>query len=213
MLDALVSLCTSESGLITLRVWADALIALAYFTIPVSMLWVFRRRKVDLPYPWLWVAFVVFIFSCGLTHLAHVAAAWVRSPLLDIHAALGLITAAASIATALALTFALPQIDMLPSPQAERKRLEAAIRLATMEKDALLRELNHRVGNQLATLGAVVRREIRNSGGGELTAVRRIEEVLEQLGEEHHRLAALDYSPEHPARNFVDPLLRQTSRD
>jgi hypothetical protein len=74
MIDYLISLCTTQEGLFSLVVGSDLLIALAYFSIPVSMLWVFRNRSEDLPYPALWIAFVLFIFACGATHLAHFAA-------------------------------------------------------------------------------------------------------------------------------------------
>ena len=55
-------------GLVWLHVFSDSLIALAYFAIPVILLWFARRRR-DLPFSWMFVLFGVFIVACGATHL------------------------------------------------------------------------------------------------------------------------------------------------
>ncbi|SFZ83313.1 hypothetical protein SAMN02983003_1575 [Devosia enhydra] len=203
MLDALIALCTTETGLLTLSLTADILIAVAYFSIPLSMLWVFRNRRYDLPYPMLWIAFVLFIFACGMTHLAHAMTAYTGNPLLEFRAALQLGTALISIITAVALTIVLPQINLLPSPAQQRAELQRAVEEATREKDALLLEINHRVGNQLAKMGAMVRRELRDADAGALPGLLRIQDLLDELGEEHHRLASRDYGSGHPAKRFV----------
>jgi hypothetical protein len=49
-------------------VLSDSLIGLAYYSIPVALWW-FVRRRVDLPFNWMFVMFAVFIFACGTTHL------------------------------------------------------------------------------------------------------------------------------------------------
>ena len=163
MLDYLISLCTTDSGLLGLIAGSDALIALAYFSIPVSMMWVFRNRSEDLPYPALWIAFVLFIFACGTTHLIHFAGVLKGQALLEWRAPVHVATAVISVATAVALSLALPKIVLLPSPERQKRELQLAVERATREKDALLLELNHRVGNHLAMLGAVVRRELRTA--------------------------------------------------
>jgi len=211
MLDYLISLCTTDEGLFGLIVGADALIALAYFSIPVSMLWVFRNRSEDLPYPALWIAFVLFIFACGATHLIHFAGAMNGQALLEWRAPVHVATALISVATAIALSLALPKIALLPSPERQRRELEIAVERATREKDALLLELNHRVGNQLAMLGAVVRRELRGLPEGENQRLLRIQALLEQLGDEHHRLSEKNYDFDHPAHAFVDRLQNRST--
>jgi hypothetical protein len=196
LIEALIALCTTEAGWAMLITLADILIAVSYFSIPIAMLWVFRRRQIDLPYPWLWIAFVLFIFACGLTHSLHAAAVLLNWPLTGARMAVHLMTAAVSIATAIAFIIVLPQINLLPSPQQQRRELEDAVARATREKDALLLELHHRVGNQLAKMGAVVRKELRDGEDGDTEALRRIQALIEELGEEHHRLSAFDYNPE-----------------
>jgi len=197
-----MALCTTEGGLRMLTLGADLMIALAYFSIPLSMLWVFRNRKVDLPYPALWISFVLFIAACGLTHLLHFIAAGVGDPMVALRTGVHVATAVISVTTAIALSLVLPQVTLLPSPRQQREQLERAVDLATRDKDALLLELHHRVGNQLAKMGAVVRREIRHSEPGTLEALRRIEDLLEELGEEHHRLSLQDYSAQRGAGSF-----------
>lgn len=203
MLDALIALCTTQTGLLTLSLAADVLIAVAYFSIPLSMLWVFRHRRFDLPYPMLWIAFVLFIFACGMTHLAHAMTAYTGYALLEFRTVLQVATALISIVTAVALTIVLPQINLLPSPAQQQAELQRGIEEATRDKDALLLEINHRVGNQLAKMGAVVRRELRGADPGALPGLLRIQDLLDELGEEHHRLASRDYGAGHPAQRFV----------
>ena len=54
-------------GLVWLHGVSDALIFLAYTTIPITLIHIVRRRK-DLPFNWIFVCFGVFIVACGLTH-------------------------------------------------------------------------------------------------------------------------------------------------
>lgn len=201
MLEFLVQLCTTDPGLYTIIVASDFLIAAAYFSIPFSMLLVFRNRSTDIPYPALWVSFVLFIFACGLTHFVHGLGAVVEQPLLEGRAAIHAACALVSVATAVSLMIVLPKINLLPSPERQRRELEAAVGEATRRKDALLAEVNHRIGNQLAKLGAVVRRELRD--GADPANFERLQALLDELGEEHHRLSEMDYGEEYPARSFL----------
>ena len=74
-----------------------------------------------------------------MTHFLHVASYVVNSPLFGYRAAIRSATAVVSVATALALTLVLPKVNLLPSPQKRRRRLEKAVDLAThREKDAML---------------------------------------------------------------------------
>ena len=73
LMQRFLDLCTGPgSGLNITMLASDVSIALAYYSIPVIMLWVLRRRHEDLPYPWLWILFVIFITACGTTHATHI---------------------------------------------------------------------------------------------------------------------------------------------
>lgn len=65
MLNQLIELCTSRTGLYWLILGSDLSIALAYFAIPLTMAIVLRNRRDDILYPWLWTLFVTFIVACG----------------------------------------------------------------------------------------------------------------------------------------------------
>jgi PAS domain S-box-containing protein len=142
-------------GLVWLNVISDSLIAIAYFTIPVGLLWFVRKRR-DLPFGFIFVLFGTFIVACGLTHVMEVWNLWHA----DYWLAGGLkaITAAASVATALMLTRLLPQALGLRSVAdwsaanaalereiQGRQELEASLRksAATFREQSELLELIH----------------------------------------------------------------------
>jgi len=102
-----------NSGLVWLNVLSDALIALAYFTIPFTLLWFIRKRR-DLPFSWMFALFGVFIIACGTTHVMEVWNLWHAQYWLA-----GIIkanTALASILTAILLVQLVPKALALPSP-------------------------------------------------------------------------------------------------
>src|ERR1035438_5530648 len=55
-----------EPGVLWLHVISDLLIAAAYYAIPV-LLFRFSRRRRDVGFNWIFVAFGVFILACGST--------------------------------------------------------------------------------------------------------------------------------------------------
>jgi PAS domain S-box-containing protein len=99
-------------GLVWLNVVSDALIALAYLTIPFTLLWIIRKRR-DLPFGWMFALFGVFIIACGTTHVMEIWNLWHAQYWLA--GAAKAITAAASISTAALLVRLIPQAIRLPS--------------------------------------------------------------------------------------------------
>jgi hypothetical protein len=145
MIADLYELCTS-GGLIAVFAWSDLIIGISYFSIPVSMLIVLRRRREDLPYTWLWILFVAFIAACGTTHTLHVFS------LLDpgeswLEGGVRAVTAAVSAVTAIALAVAMPAIKTFPSPAGIQRMLRGEVAAAIAGRDAAIREMHHRVGN------------------------------------------------------------------
>lgn len=92
---------------------SDALIALAYLTIPVSLVYFIRKRR-DMPFDWMFIAFGVFILACGATHIADIWVVW--NPDYVMSATLKAITAAASVVTAIAMVRLIPIALRIPSP-------------------------------------------------------------------------------------------------
>jgi PAS domain S-box-containing protein len=113
-------------GLLWSYVISDSLIWLSYYSIPIA-LWYFVRRRVDLPFNWVFVMFAVFIFACGTTHLIAIWNIW--QPVYWLDAGIKLATAAASVGTAIVLWPLVPKVLGLPSP----RKLEESNRLLQRE--------------------------------------------------------------------------------
>jgi signal transduction histidine kinase/ActR/RegA family two-component response regulator len=129
-----------QPGILALHVIADSLIALAYLSIPFTLLYFVRRRK-DLQFNWIFVCFAVFIIACGMTHLMEIVTVW--EPVYWLSGSVKAVTALASVPTAIMLARLIPTALRLPSPAAlqhanslleleiaERKRAEAEVRHA-----------------------------------------------------------------------------------
>lgn len=165
-----------ESGLVWLFAISDALIALAYFSIPLALLIVGRRRS-DLVYrPLLWL-FAAFILLCGASHWLDVVTIW--APLYGFHGVVKGATAVASGFTAIALWWALPSFLALPSTDQLRKAnvalFESEERLARAQKLEALGRLTggiaHDFNNALQVITtsiAVIDRQSAQGRGGDV---------------------------------------------
>jgi len=114
-----------KPALIWLHAVSDTLIALAYFSIPVVLIQIVRRRR-DFPFSWMFVCFGVFIAACGATHLMDVWTLWVPSYWFS--GGVKVITAIASVPTAVFLARLMPQVVNLPSREDLRAANEELIR-------------------------------------------------------------------------------------
>src|ERR1700730_2001932 len=119
-----------QPGVLWLNVVSDALIVLAYFSIPFTLLY-FVRKRTDLQFNWMFVCFAIFIIACGTTHLMEILVVW--HPVYWVAGGVKALTAFASVPTAILLVKLVPQALLLPSPRelelrvAERTRqLETA---------------------------------------------------------------------------------------
>ena len=112
-----------DPELIWLHVVSDALIALAYFSIPFTLA-IFVSKRRDLKFGWIYWSFGIFIMACGLTHVLSIYTLWV--PVYGIEGLVKAATAAASIFTAAMLWPLLPQLLTIPSAF-ELRRVRAAL--------------------------------------------------------------------------------------
>jgi PAS domain S-box-containing protein len=117
-----------DPGLVWLHVISDFLIAVAYFSIPITLMYFIRRRK-DVPFNWIFICFGMFILACGATHVMEIWNLWYADYWLS--GGIKLVTALASVATAILLVRLIPHALALPSPEA--MRLEIAERKRAQE--------------------------------------------------------------------------------
>jgi signal transduction histidine kinase len=142
-----------KPGLVWLHAGSDAAIALAYFTIPVLLIWFVRRRS-DLAFKWMFVLFGLFIFLCGVTHVMGIWTIWNGTYWAE--GALKLSTGVISVATAILLVPLVPKALQLPAPS-ELKRANEVLQKRTEE----LQERGEQV-RELATRLARAEREERH---------------------------------------------------
>lgn len=105
-------------GVLWLHVVSDALITLAYLSIPITLVYFIRKRK-DLAFHWMFALFAVFIVACGTTHVMEIWVIW--HPMYWLAGIVKAVTALASVPTAILLVKLVPQALQLPSPSMLQK--------------------------------------------------------------------------------------------
>ncbi|MEG4840275.1 ATP-binding protein [Microcoleus sp. B9-D4] len=115
-----------HTPLVWLHVASDSIIALAYFSIPITLIYFISKRE-DLPFDWIFALFGAFIVACGITHIFELWTLW--HPTYWLSGTMKAITALISFATAILLVDLIPQALALPSPA----QLESANRLLASE--------------------------------------------------------------------------------
>jgi len=101
--------------LVTLHGVSDALTAIAYFSIPLTLLHFIRQRK-DNPFRSALLLFSLFILACGVCHVFDIWTLWF--PHYRLAGVIKAITALVSCVTAVKLWTWTPQFLALPSPEA-----------------------------------------------------------------------------------------------
>lgn len=102
-----------DPALVWTHVVSDLLIAAAYFSIPLMLIRIVRRRR-DISFSWIFWLFALFILACGTTHLVKVYNLWYAA--YELEAAIKVVTAIASVGTAIVLWPLIPKILAIPSP-------------------------------------------------------------------------------------------------
>jgi len=94
-----------------MHVSSDFLIGVSYLAISSTLIYLIYRAREDMPFSWIFVAFGVFILACAGTHFMSVWTVW--NPAYWLAGYVKLLTAAASVATAIVLPFLVPKVLML----------------------------------------------------------------------------------------------------
>lgn len=103
-----------QTPLVWLHVVSDALIAIAYFSIPAMLVYFVRKRE-DILFSKVFLLFGAFIVLCGTGHLLDIWTLW--HPAYWVSGVERAITALVSCYTALQLVELLPQFLSLKSPK------------------------------------------------------------------------------------------------
>ncbi|MEH2165634.1 MAG: EAL domain-containing protein [Nostoc sp.] len=146
--------------LVGFHIVSDSLIALSYYSIPITLLYFVRKRR-DLPFNWIFRLFATFIVICGTTHLMEIWTLWY--PTYCLSGCLKAITAIVSLYTACELIRLIPKALALPSSaqlEAANRELEREIsdvydklrlrkqaELALQEQEAMLRRIGDNLPN------------------------------------------------------------------
>jgi hypothetical protein len=154
--------------LLLLHVISDALIALAYFSIPLALIELLRRRK-DLVFNQVFLLFAAFITACGLTHVFNLADIWFA--LYPLSGLMKAFTAFISLVTAVACWKLLPAVVALPSPkqlsdEVERRKLAEndlrqhndRLELRVAERTAELSAVNQQLVEEVKTRSQLQKR-------------------------------------------------------
>jgi len=133
-----------EPQLVWTHVIADALIAAAYFSIPLAIVRFVTRRR-DIAFSWVFWLFALFIVACGTTHIVAIWTLWY--PYYGFEAVVKVITAIASVGTALVLWPLVPKALAIPSPLQLRQANDELARRVS-ERDEALEQLRREVAER-----------------------------------------------------------------
>ena len=120
-----------NSTLISVNLISDLLIGISYVVISLTLVYLVRACKGAIPFHWMFLAFGTFIIACGGTHFMEAITLW--HPVYWMSAYVKVITAVASVATAIALPLVMPRI--LGSIESMRLSESRAVELAHANRD------------------------------------------------------------------------------
>src|SRR3984893_16306902 len=147
-----------DPHIVWLHVISDSLITLAYYCIPLALVYLLRKRR-DLPFNWIFWMFGLFILGCGTTHLMGVWTVWHGNYLLS--GVVKAFTAAMSVVTAVMLIPLIPKAIALPGPgqlraiNEELKHQAGERAQREQELVQLTQELEIRIQNRTAELQSI----------------------------------------------------------
>ena len=139
-------------GLVWLHVTSDALISLAYTSIPFTLVYLARKRR-DIPFNWMFFCFGMFIIACGATHVMEIWTLW--TPTYWLSGSVKAITAMASVPTAVLLVklvpqaLAIPTAEQLSKAHEELRKAHEVLETRVRERTAELTQKNEELAREI----------------------------------------------------------------
>lgn len=126
-----------QEELLWTHVISDGLIAIAYALVTGGIVYITLKRK-DLKFDWMFYLFALVFISCGATHAISIWAVW--EPIFYMQGSFKVLTAAASLGTALLMLPLLPKIVAIPS-FAEKNELNRKLQDESHDHEIARREM------------------------------------------------------------------------
>ncbi len=142
-----------QPGVVWLHLISDGLIALAYTSIPFTLVYFVRRRR-DVPFHWMFLCFGAFIVACGATHVMEIWTLW--HPAYWLSGIVKAATALSSLTTTALLVRLVPTALRIPTPtqlaraHEELREAHEALERRVEERTAELSRKNAELAAEIA---------------------------------------------------------------
>jgi signal transduction histidine kinase len=142
-----------DPAIMLLHVASDTLIGVSYMTISVALMYLVQSKGREMQFQRLFLAFGLFIVTCGLTHFMEVWTVW--QPVYWLAGYIKALCAAASVATAVALILSLSRIKAFISSARVSEERRSRLQEANQEMEAFVYSISHDLRSPLRAINGL----------------------------------------------------------